>query len=636
MSLNDFILSDFPEIAFNRISFLFDPQSIIADEAVFAELERRGYLIQEYSDAFFLRYTYEITVRDNPTAKWIVLVRDDQITEKDFPYDIVKQSRIVSVSIETLFPNLSFAVIDSLDRKFLAQLFDARDDIPCDIQSANQTCEFILERLFSLSTDIVNSEQSLIHFLYDVHFTFSIQSGILLEYMATRISAKRQFADWDIKKLFQSESNFTSFLRERLIVYLSGNSSGKWNLRGSDLLDFGSSEIKSIISHFFSIGDFPIETKHLESLVNYLEKDTDETSFASALDSFAKEIEMSIPAKDSTYQNWLDFARKWAELTSLKNATNDKSINYGKLQGKINESFLEWQKGHYHLLISLPPHPPVMLHQILPNLERHLSEKSNSRIALIVVDGLALNQWMAIRPMLSDSFTLRTDACFAWIPTLTSISRQTVFSGKIPMYFSSSISTTAKEETLWRQAWESYGFKSNELLYAKNLGSDDAQSVLNMITPRTRVCGFIVNTVDNIIHGIQLGNPGIHNQLRLWISEGYLNKLLSGLVNLEFDIVLTSDHGNVDCQGIGRPQDGVLSEQHGERVRIYSDKAILTQIHAKYPQVINLDTVGLPQSMNPVSLPYNQAFVPEGTKLVAHGGNSIEEVIVPLIHISKK
>ena len=92
----------------------------------------------------------------------------------------------------------------------------------------------------------------------------------------------------------------------------------------------------------------------------------------------------------------------------------------------------------------------------------------------------------------------------------------------------------------------------------------------------------------------------------------------------------------MDCHGIGRPKDGVLSEQHGERVRIYSDKAILTQIHAKYPQAINLDTVGLPQSMNPVSLPYNQAFVHEGTKLVAHGGNSIEEVIVPLIHISKK
>ena len=141
---------------------------------------------------------------------------------------------------------------------------------------------------------------------------------------------------------------------------------------------------------------------------------------------------------------------------------------------------------------------------------------------------------------------------------------------------------------------------------------------------------------DNIMHGMQLGNLGMHNQLRLWMSSGYLKHLLAGLTDQGFDIILTSDHGNIECAGIGRPQEGVLSEQHGERVRIYSDKELAAQTLHKIPQALELNPIGLPLNMYPISLPCNLAFAPAGTKLMAHGGNSLEEVIVPMIHITSK
>ena len=75
MSWNEYILSEFPEAAFQPISILFDPQAIVADESVLAELDRRGYIIQEFSDTLSLRYTYENRVRNNPAAKWIIWVR---------------------------------------------------------------------------------------------------------------------------------------------------------------------------------------------------------------------------------------------------------------------------------------------------------------------------------------------------------------------------------------------------------------------------------------------------------------------------------------------------------------------------------------------------------------------------------
>ena len=80
----------------------------------------------------------------------------------------------------------------------------------------------------------------------------------------------------------------------------------------------------------------------------------------------------------------------------------------------------------------------------------------------------------------------------------------------------------------------------------------------------------------------------------------------------------------------------MLSEQHGERVRIYPDKELSAQTLHKISQAFELNPVGLPSNMYPVSLPYNHAFVPAGIRLVAHGGNSLEEVIVPMIHITSK
>ena len=638
MSWNEYILTEFPETAFSRINILFDPQAIVADEAVFAELDRRGYLIQDFSDTISLRYTYESKVRNRLDAKWLILVRDERTTRNDLPYDIVRQAREVHFSLEALFPNLNFDSINSLDRKYFSKLFDTKENVPCEIQSRSQSCEFILERLFSISTDIINAQEDLLKLLFDVHFVLAIHSPVLLEYLVSKIAAKRQFKDWDVVELFKSPENFALFLGERLQCYLDGSQRSDWQIKGPGQLDFASSELKKYVSSIFASGCLQTGTdvEQLQRLVQYLSGANASSAFATALNTIASKIDDQIPSINATYQNWLNIAGDWAELTALAYSTKSIPATYDDLQKKLNTAFGEWLTDHYHLLVSLPSNPPVMLHQIIRSEQRKFSDGGVHRFALIVMDGLSLNQWAAIRPDLLDDFSISTNACFAWIPTLTSISRQSIFAGKIPAAFSPSIATTAKEESLWQQAWGSSGISKTEILYAKKLGSGSAQDILNQISPRTKICGFVIDMADNIMHGMQLGNSGMHNQLRQWMSGGYLKHLLAGLTDMGFDIILTSDHGNIECTGIGRPQDGVLSEQHGERVRIYPNKELTAQTLHKIPQTFELNPVGLPSNMYPVSLPYNHAFVPAGIRLVAHGGNSLEEVIVPMIHITSK
>jgi len=64
-------------------------------------------------------------------------------------------------------------------------------------------------------------------------------------------------------------------------------------------------------------------------------------------------------------------------------------------------------------------------------VDETLLQKKN-KIALLVFDGLAIDQWIQIRESLtirSSMFDFDEGACFAWVPTLTSVSRQALFSG---------------------------------------------------------------------------------------------------------------------------------------------------------------------------------------------------------------
>src|SRR5699024_10996079 len=105
------------------------------------------------------------------------------------------------------------------------------------------------------------------------------------------------------------------------------------------------------------------------------------------------------------------------------------------------------------------------------------------------------------------------------------------------------------------------------------------------------------------------------------------------LINHRFTIYLTSDHGNTNASGIGRVSEGVLVDQKGERVRVYSDETIYEDSVAHLPGT-KWSNIGLPEQYYVLLAPYGQAFTPKGWRTVTHGGISIEEVIVPFIKVT--
>jgi len=62
-------------------------------------------------------------------------------------------------------------------------------------------------------------------------------------------------------------------------------------------------------------------------------------------------------------------------------------------------------------------------------------EPGKQKVALLVLDGLALDQWLVLRGAgtTTSPVTVPFRSSIAWVPTITLVSRQAVFAGKPPL-----------------------------------------------------------------------------------------------------------------------------------------------------------------------------------------------------------
>lgn len=342
--------------------------------------------------------------------------------------------------------------------------------------------------------------------------------------------------------------------------------------------------------------------------------------------------EISLSAEDFSRRRFLSVFVNDEGRTFLPTA---KRIH--ALQRAADDRLKEWLFHHYADLPSLPAAKgPVMVHHV----PRYLALRRNAgedRVALLVFDGLAMDQWIQIREYLVarlPDFSADEGGCFAWLPTLTSVSRQALFSGLKPREFSNSIETTSQEPSLWTRFWQENGLRKPDVVYQKGLKRTDQLADLEeaIARPNVKVAGIVVDMIDEIVHGAMLGKRGIAGQISAWCDTGFVEKLFLLLAEHGYQIYLTADHGNVDADGIGRINQGVVTELKGERVRTYRSEALAASVPSDI-DAFRFDSPGLPPDFLPLYAATRGAFVPKGDQIVAHGGISVEELIVPFVKI---
>ena len=660
-SWRDAILNDFvPNVS--KLTLVADPDCLLTEEKLALELRGRGFDLIEFSDPVEFRYAYESKYRSiwdrGEHTDLVVVLRLQDAELESLPYDLLQAGRKLSFNLGDLFPNLSYPVIEKLDRSLLDSLFEAQRKSPPDRMGDNATKDFILRHVFGIAAELIGGEVELLRALLRLHYGKLQIPLMLAERLIQVLKGHDGFKAWPLSEIVPDDEAFFAFLQERWPLFLSRlgsanqvrEDSPEYGLKypGPDRLPFDHQDIKVYIDNLFLEGKLtPVEAKGIEvdagswvrSGIATSGVDDDELRISRLFGLVEKEL----PTAEARYSDWTAFALKWAELSSLVHCGNstEYQTRLREIGDALNSTFAGWLADHYSSLINLPPTNPAMLHHVPRRLARDIEDSGSSRAALIVVDGLALDQWVTIRQLLQKqdaNLVMRESATFAWIPTLTSVSRQSIFSGKPPLYFPSSINSTNSEEKLWKQFWEGHGLSRLDVAYQRGLGDGDAAGVLDSaIHPgKTKVVGLVVDKVDKIMHGMQLGSAGMHNQIKQWCHAGFLSAMVGQLLDYGYEVWLTADHGNIQCYGKGRPSEGVIAETRGERVRVYPTPELRAQVAGAFPFAHEWQPVGLPADYFPLVAGGRDAFVNQGDAIVGHGGVAIEEVIVPLVKFERR
>jgi len=660
-SWRDAILNDFvPNVS--KLTLVADPDCLLTEEKLALELRGRGFDLIEFSDPVEFRYAYESKYRSiwdrGEHTDLVVVLRLQNAELESLPYDLLQAGRKLSFNLGDLFPNLSYPVIEKLDRSLLDALFEAQRKSPPDRMGDNATKDFILRHVFGIAAELIANEVELLRALLRLHYGKLQIPLMLAERLIQVLKGHDGFKAWPLSEIVPDDEAFFAFLQERWPLFLSRlgsanqvrEDSPEYGLKypGPDRLPFDHQDIKVYIDNLFLEGKLtPVEAKGIEvdagswvrSGIATSGVDDDELRISRLFGLVEKEL----PTAEARYSDWTAFALKWAELSSLVHCGNstEYQTRLREIGDALNTTFAAWLADHYSSLINLPPTNPAMLHHVPRRLARDIEDSGSSRAALIVVDGLALDQWVTIRQLLQKqdaNLVMRESATFAWIPTLTSVSRQSIFSGKPPLYFPSSINSTNSEEKLWKQFWEGHGLSRLDVAYQRGLGDGDAAGVLDSaIHPgKTKVVGLVVDKVDKIMHGMQLGSAGMHNQIKQWCHAGFLSAMVGQLLDYGYEVWLTADHGNIQCDGKGRPSEGVIAETRGERVRVYPTPELRAQVAGAFPFAHEWQPVGLPADYFPLVAGGRDAFVNPGDAIVGHGGVAIEEVIVPLVKFERR
>jgi hypothetical protein len=645
------------------ITLVADPDELLLEQEILEHLSESGFDLIVLEDRVRFRFIFETKYRGKLgfTARAVVVLMPES-DPLSAPADILEEasstSRILKFCIADIFPELDPQVISQITLDGFDQLYSAYHLQSPKAFGASQTNDFVLRHVFEIVPELVKSDVDFLRLLLQRHYR-----GVgLPRSMATFLTSKiqKRFTGWPIESLLLDRDQFFTFLNERWPKFVL-SSLGKTDEAAAlseacapKDIPFGHEDIRVYVDNLFLEGHLtPFDGVHADECgrcwfkVGVVAAESEDQ--VERLGRLAEKL--NIPDATASRDNWLLFAQRLGECLALRwdlHTDPNASPTGAKIDEIVKEAdanFSDWLLSHYGTLASLPYLPtPPMVHQVPQAIGHGRSNGDGKKVALVVVDGLALDQWSLLRDSLTSAsdrrYNIDDRATFAWVPTLTSVSRQSIFAGEPPVYFADSITTTQKEPNLWKKFWEDRGYAKRAvgyLCYRSNEDDDDFNNRLNELAsdPAIQISGVVIGFVDQSMHGVVNGSYGLHSAVKAWAATKSFKRSIDILLDNDFEIFVTADHGNVEARGIGKPNVGVTAEERGERVHIFFDEKLRTKTKNDFVGSIEWPSLGLPDDYFPLVAPAGKAFKSAGSVTVGHGGISLQEIVVPFVKIRR-
>jgi hypothetical protein len=611
-----------------------DPDGLVRSVPVLDFLAARGIAVVTWTDPVESRLQWS---RIDPATPRAVIVERPERADQ-LPVDVrAIAAREITLLVDDLFAPLAPSVLRALEWPDRDAAFRIAAELPAKPLGSDATASLLLRRIYQLDPETMASQPVLLTGLLRLHRVVRANavSPALASVFARRVSDP--LPGLPTVEAILDRARFLAWLRDAWSVATTHEEAGDFR----DLL-FAEGPAQLLDDY---LDDGLLEPADASAAVPGLPFGNVGNSVANRSARIDRElawIAAELDADEPDYQGWREIAERWADVLATRYLdAAEATPGIREMRTRLNERFRTWLEAHYHELASLPAIPtPAMVHRTAHAMEGRLGD---CPLALVVVDGLSLATWRALAPIVRrESWHVLEGTSFAWLPTITSVSRQAIFAGRPPQSFAASIGTTLREPELWRAWWgdaqklapHDIGYARLHLRNAGDVGSAGDGRLAGQLG--RRVLAVVVEDVDHELHGERLGEGTLHAGLRAWAQAGHLSGLVDRLLDEGYAVFLTSDHGFAEVHTIGVSQAGVLANPHG-RFEVFSNDLLAEQSLAKGKPAgrWRWHGYGLPADYHVVFAPLDAALKPAGDRILTHGGPTIEEVVVPWVRISR-
>ncbi|MBD99075.1 MAG: two-component system response regulator [Verrucomicrobia bacterium] len=308
---------------------------------------------------------------------------------------------------------------------------------------------------------------------------------------------------------------------------------------------------------------------------------------------------------------------------------------------------------------------PLMSHNVFK--EKVFPEITpNSTTFLIMIDNLRLDQWQMLKPQIEEIFWIDQEQTYLSIlPTTTQYARNVFFAGLLP----------TEIQKLYPDLWLNDDDEGGKNLHEralvehqlKRLGKDTRFTYNKVLNPSygRKVVGDIPNHMNNAFNVIVYNfidmlshartdtdiikelaeDEAAYRSLTLsWFDHSPLKEALKEIAARGGKVIITTDHGSIKVK---------------EPTKVIGDKNVNTNLRYKQGKNLSFEAedvlaIHKPEEVYLPKINVSQSFIfAKGDRFFAypnnfnhyanyykntfqHGGISLEEMIVPLIHLSPK
>lgn len=408
-------------------------------------LHKDEYEVYNYQEPDSFRFYYELNYRKfydsfvEPNKKFILKCREIN----EIPYDIQTVFHHVSISLKEIFPKLDYAVLKELGTDFLGKIYEAYQLYDGNVLGENGTKDYVMKAVFGIIPEHINNLNEVVKAFLRLYYKNIELPKVLSDYLEYKLRQKENLKDVPLNEILSGKDRFFRFVRVQWKNYINDLIEGTHNAK----VDFSDYDIRAYLDNiFYEKYIEPIEVENIESLPKWTYVGILYDENERYLKEYRKMIEKikELLSFSKSYRDWMNLSSLWAEVLNIfyskKLALNENEFN--EISKLIENSFMEWVVLNYGNLTSISyVNGPVMVHQIPWYLNYIMKKQKYDRVALLVFDGMSVDNWYLIKRYLNKNalWNIEEKKSFAWIPTLTSISRQAIFSGDIPLYFKDTI-----------------------------------------------------------------------------------------------------------------------------------------------------------------------------------------------------